>query len=229
MDKPSPEPPTPTHAWLGWLLQTWTPIVTSLVALGFSIYNFVLIKPPKVEVWLPHIVRMGQHSNRAYFVVQPTITAPTKSEDVEIITEVELKLEPRSPSDHPDRPQFWWDELVNFEAPPKEAFEHAADPAAIVIAQEKPQQPFFSFVAERWGFKPGEYRGSLTLHRRSDKKNPIVQTFCLSISGKDLEEFRQKAETEWPWYAFRNDDPSGKQKNKGTGRPSDCYIRWDGY
>ncbi|MCX5278285.1 hypothetical protein [Streptomyces virginiae] len=228
MEQPSSEV-SPAHTWLSGL-QSWTPIITSLAALGLSIYNFLLIKPPKVEVSLPHVVRMGQKSNtHAYFVVQPTFTAPTKTEDVEIITKVELKFEPRNPADHDEDSQFWWDELVTFEASPKENFRHAADPTPIVIAQDKPQQPFFSFVAERWNFKPIEYRGTMTLHRRSDKQNPIVKRFCLTISAKDIEEFRKKSNSEWPWYSFRDDDPSGKEKATGKDRRPDCYVRWDGY
>ncbi|MER7736579.1 hypothetical protein ABTX80_37480 [Streptomyces erythrochromogenes] len=227
MDKPLPERPAPAHPWFGGL-QTWTPIITSLAALGLSIYNLVVIKPPKVEVFVPHVLRMGQKSTgNAYSFVQPTITAPAQTEDLEIITKVELTMVPTDPSDR-SRAHFWWDELIKFGDPIEASYKHATDPNPILIPPDKPQQPIFSFVAEDWNFKAADYQGTLTFHRRSDGK-PIVKKFCLTLSKNDIEEFGQAKREGW-WYPYRNDDPSGWKKREGKGdRPRDCYARWDGY
>ncbi|MER6393165.1 hypothetical protein ABT236_32470 [Streptomyces sp. NPDC001523] len=222
MDKPTPEPRGHSLAWTG-AFQTWTPAVTSLAALGLSIYNLLLFRePPQVEVSLPSVLRIGQQSNVVFFI-QPTLTAPNKTEDLEIITKVELKMQPKDPADSSARARFWWNQLVAFEHPPESGYKHADDPTPIVISQDKPQKPVFSFVAEDWKFKAVTYEGILTFHRRSNKDEPRVEKFCLVISDDDVKEFAKATESNWWWYPYRNDDPGGRDRH------GDCYARWDGY
>ncbi|WP_327695178.1 hypothetical protein [Streptomyces sp. NBC_00459] len=189
--------------------------------MSLSIYNLVLFhERPAIKLSLPHVLRVGQNGN-AYFFMQLTIAAPKKTEDLEIVTDVDFQLNPEGKSDRSPRARFWWDEVIRFKRRPEDGWEHAGDPNPFVIAQDKPQMPFLSFVAEDWKFAAGEYKGTLTLHRASGQQS-LIEEFCLIFTQKDIEELAKEKGEDW-WYPYRNDDPSGSDQH------GDCYVRWSGY
>ncbi|MFG2754488.1 hypothetical protein [Streptomyces xanthophaeus] len=199
----------------------WSSTVIGLAALGISLYNLSLtFRTPEIDVSLPHVLRIGQQEGENAFVfLQPTVSTPQRTEDVEIITSMELELRPSRPADRSKRPEFWWDETITWRKPVEKGYEHADDPHALVIAQEAPQQPVLSFVAENWNFAPDTYHGTLTIHRASNPK-PHTERFCLTITAEVLKEWQTKPG--W-WFPFRNDDPDA------TDQHGSCFSRWSGY
>lgn len=60
-------------------------------------------------------------------------------------------------------PAFYWNELgsysYNYDSNDLN-YQRIADPAPLLVTQDKPQQPPMVFTAEQWAFGPGRYEES---------------------------------------------------------------------
>ncbi|MER7201835.1 MULTISPECIES: hypothetical protein [unclassified Streptomyces] len=195
----------------------WATTATGLAALGIGIYSLVALQAsPEIDVALPHVVRIAQGKN-AWLYLQPTMTAMEPTEDVEVITDAVLRL--KTSENAKNRPSFYWDETGAWtvDTKGKLSYRQTADPAPILVAHEKPQQPTMRFNAEGWNFYKARYEGTLAIHR-SEGRKPIVKKFCLIITPGNEARFRKFGQ--FASYLFRNDRPAS------PGAPRDeigCY------
>ncbi|MFD3580437.1 hypothetical protein [Streptomyces sp. NPDC058644] len=210
---------SPRHGRFG-VLHLWSSTLAGVVALGISLYNLsTLHESPKIDATLPHLLRIGQGEN-VYLFLQPTISARHQTQDVEVVTSMQLDLWPDGQDNAAKRPRFFWDDSIVWKVNQKTAgldYVHAEDPAPLVVNQDKPQQPIASFIAKDWNLTPGRYQGKLTLHRAS-RPEPLTEEFCLTISSDDLKEFTTPGNG--TYFVFRNDDP------ESVDRHADCYARF---
>ncbi|MEU9305452.1 hypothetical protein [Streptomyces sp. NPDC048269] len=198
----------------------WITTATGLVALGISLYNFATLqRVPEVDVQLPHLVRIEPRApgHTVHLFLQPTISTRIRTEDVEVITDAGLKL---NPADAGVRvPSFYWNEsgdwVYDFEAN-QVNYRRVADPTPLVVSQDKPQQPTILFHANDWAFGKGRYEGSLILHRASSRE-PITKAFCIEVSDDALKAFSGAPER--TFFELRNDVPELESKAAG----SSCY------
>nr|WTA24034.1 hypothetical protein OG365_39030 [Streptomyces sp. NBC_00853] len=198
----------------------WIATFTGLVALGISLYNFVVLqRPPKVDVALPRLVRIEPRApgNAVHFFLQPTLSIRRKTENVEVITDAQLRLAPTDVN--APRPRFFWLDYGNyvydFETN-RDNWEKSSDPTPILVSQERPSLSTFNFNADAWNFRPGRYEGSLILHRSGGA--PMTARFCLLVSAADVKTFKESPERHA--FVFRNDilDASVATRNPG------CYV-----
>ncbi|MFD3473139.1 hypothetical protein ACFWWM_43895 [Streptomyces sp. NPDC058682] len=200
------------------LAHSWTASVVGVLALGLSIYNLVMARQePDVDVALPHVVRVAQGQD-AWVYFQPTLTTRVKSERVEVITQVELRLHPMRSAGRP--PQFLWDEISAFTydaAARNLNYKYVADPHPLLVSQDGPQQPTLLFAASRWTFTAGRYEGALILHKAS-RKRPLIREFCFVVS-KDAEATMRTAGQN-RFHSFRDDLHDDAQSKAAKG----CYV-----
>ncbi|MBZ9594180.1 hypothetical protein NRK68_03065 [Streptomyces yangpuensis] len=217
----SPEGPDPARAHPPErrrfdAVHLWITTGASLIALAVSLYNLVVLhRQPDVDVALPHVVRLeprGPEGN-VHLFLQPTISSRVRAEDVEIITDAELRLLPGDPK--LARPAFYWDESGTYSydhASNRLSYQRTADPTPLVVAQDSPQQPTLLFNAHAWTVGPGRYEGMLVLHRASTG-SPIEKPFCLTVSAAAVRAFT--AAPERTFFELRDDVP---------GTPGACYA-----
>ncbi|MFF4575869.1 hypothetical protein [Streptomyces sp. NPDC001410] len=195
----------------------WAATATAVLALAISLYNFTqLQRKPRIDVALPHLVRIEQ-GKFVILYIQPTLSTRFKTEKVEVISDVRLKLHPTGSITSSKRPDFYWRENSAWGYEPSSGgltYRWAGDPAPFVVSQDKPQQPTIAFEADGWNFQPGRYEGSLQLHRSG--RNPLVKKFCLVISKEVIDKFRTDQRS---YQFFRNDVPRSIFPNKAPG----CY------
>ncbi|WP_046778170.1 hypothetical protein [Streptomyces yangpuensis] len=194
----------------------WITTGASLIALAVSLYNLVVLhRQPDVDVALPHVVRLEPRGpgGNVHLFLQPTISSRVRTEDVEIITDAELRLLPGDPK--VARPAFYWDESGTYSydhASNRLSYQRTADPTPLVVAQDSPQQPTLLFNAHTWTVGPGRYEGTLVLHRASTG-SPIEKPFCLTVSAAAVRTFT--AAPERTFFELRDDVP---------GTPGACYT-----
>ncbi|WP_406732208.1 hypothetical protein [Streptomyces sp. NBC_01794] len=200
----------------------WSATAAAVVALALSAYNFAdLQQQPRVDVTLPHLLRIGLYGKDTHFYVQPTVSSRIKTQDVEVIRDARFQLTPTGSISSSKRPNFYWKEVGAWDFDPVAEFisyRWSADPAPFIVSQDKPQQPTFLFQANSWSFQPGRYEGSLQLRRSADR-NPLTNNFCLIISEKAVKEIRAGAGDQ-SIYFFRNDLPKF-----ASSKYSGCYVR----
>ncbi|MEU3911428.1 MULTISPECIES: hypothetical protein [unclassified Streptomyces] len=193
--------------------------MVGVVALGLSIYNWQALQDePAVDVALPHITRIAQGKD-TWLYFQPTLSTRIKTERVEVITKVELELEPVAAPGK--RPVFFWDETGSFSynaASHDLTYQRVADPSPLLVSQSAPQQPLLLFNAVGWNFAEGRYQGTLVLHRASGLK-PLRKQFCLVIS-KDAVSIMRKAD-QYKFHDFRDDVPAIQWELR---LPGSCYA-----
>ncbi|MFE5519518.1 hypothetical protein ACFQ9Q_17600 [Streptomyces virginiae] len=198
-------------------LHLWATTVTGLVALGIAVFNLVTLQSsPDIDVAMPHVVRVSQGKS-ARLYVQPTITAKEQTQEVEVITNVLLALNP--PPEEKIVPHFFWDESGQWTVVEgKLTYRQTSDPTPVLVPYEKPQQPTMRFNAEGWKFKKEKYQGLLSV-RRSGGRPPIVKEICIVISRKNVADF--EALGPGGSLLFRNDHqpmPADTPKDE-----IDCY------
>ncbi|MGV9761474.1 hypothetical protein ACWDUC_37520 [Streptomyces tricolor] len=196
----------------------WSSTVTGLVALGLSLYSFAALRrSPEIDVTLPHVLRISQE-NDVWVILQPTMSSRLHAEDVEVVTDMRLALQPSGATGPSPTPRFRWENNVSWKFDPKTGelrHDPVSDPAPLVVSQSMPQQPVTHFIAEKWNFRPGRYEGTVTLSRASNRVS-ITKHFCLDIAEQDLSQFRSGGQ--FHQLEFRNDVPPR------TGRQDDCYA-----
>ncbi|MEU2865281.1 hypothetical protein ABZ672_44435 [Streptomyces mirabilis] len=200
----------------------WAATLAAVVALAFSIYNFnELQQKPRIDVTLPHLLRIGPVGNGTAFKMQPTVSTRFKTQDVEVIRDAHLQLTPVGSNSPSKKPIFYWSETGTYvydSVSDSINYRWTADPAPFIVSQDKPQQPTFTFQADSWIFQPGQYEGSLQLSRSGNRK-PLTAEFCLIISKKAANEIRGAEQRQI--FFFRNDLP----KFHSSGVSPGCYRR----
>ncbi|MGW9120668.1 hypothetical protein ACWGRV_29355 [Streptomyces sp. NPDC055663] len=195
----------------------WSSTVTALVALGLSLYSFaVLRRSPEIDVTLPHVLRISQERD-VWVILQPTVSSRLDTENIEVVTNVQLALRPSGATGSPT-PHFYWENNVSWKYDPQTGdlkHDPVSDPAPLIVSQSMPQQPVIHFIAERWNFRPGRYGGTVTFSRASSSE-PVTKRFCLDVTEGDMGQFRSGGQ--FHQFDFRNDVPPA------AGRQSDCYT-----
>ncbi|MFF8432130.1 hypothetical protein ACF07Y_44795 [Streptomyces sp. NPDC016566] len=142
----------------------WSATLAAVAALAFSVYNFTeLQKKPRIDVTLPHLFRTGPRDNGIAFEIQPTVSTRFKTQDVEVIRDARLQLNPVGSISSTKKPIFYWRETGKYEYDPTSDhinYQWASDPAPFVVSQDQPQQPTLNFWADNWTFQSGQYRAS---------------------------------------------------------------------
>ncbi|MCX4546629.1 hypothetical protein [Streptomyces sp. NBC_01565] len=200
----------------------WAATLAAVVALAFSIYNFTALQQkPRIDVTLPHLLRLGPVDNGTVFQVQPTVSTRFKTEDVEVIRDARMQLTPVGPISSSKKPIFYWHETGTYVydfASDQVNYRWTSDPAPFIVSQDKPQQPTLAFWADNWTFRPGQYEGSLQLSR-SGNRSPLAKKFCLIVSKKAADEIRGADQRQI--FFFRDDLP----KFHSSSESPDCYRR----
>ncbi|MEU7562573.1 hypothetical protein [Streptomyces eurythermus] len=199
----------------------WVATGAAVAALIISLYNLAeLQKKPKIDVTLPHLMRIGQIDKGTLIYFQPTVATRFKTQDIEVIQNVLFRLTPIGSISYAKRPKFYWSEnaTAKFDFASQQInYDWAGDPAPFIVSQDKPQQPTFMFLDDSWSFQPGRYDGSLQLSLTGNRK--MTKKFCLIISKKAVDEIRSGGQR--GLYFFRNDLP----KFTSSGKYSGCYVR----
>ncbi|MFE6844549.1 hypothetical protein [Streptomyces sp. NPDC057686] len=191
-----------------------------MIALGISLYNFAVLQgTPDVDVALPRLVTIEPHApgNAVHFFLQPTLSIRRKTENVEVITDAQLRLQPADKT--ASRPEFYWLDSGNFVYDFKtnnDHWEKSSNPTPILVSQERPSLSTLNFNANKWSFRPGRYEGSLILHRSGEA--PMTVRFCLLVSAGDVKTFRDSAERDA--FVFRNDVVTAPADTQKPG----CYV-----
>ncbi|MFH9966514.1 hypothetical protein ACH4PR_34815 [Streptomyces mirabilis] len=200
----------------------WAATLAAVIALSLSSYNFAeLQQKPRVDVTLPHLLRVGPVGNGIGFQIQPTVSTRFKTQDVEVIRDAHLQLTPVGPISSLKKPIFYWHETGTYVydfASDKVNYRWTSDPAPFIVSQDKPQQPTLNFWADNWTFQPGQYEGSLQLSR-SENQNPLTKKFCLVVSKKAADENRGAEQRQI--FFFRDDLPKFHSSSKSP----NCYRR----
>lgn len=200
----------------------WSATLAALVALAFSVYNFTeLQKKPRIDVTLPHLLRIGPVGNGTTFQIQPTVSTRYKTQEVEVIRNARLQLTPVGSISSMKKPTFFWHETGTYVydfASDQVNYHWSSDPAPFIVSQDKPQQPTLDFWADNWTFQPGQYDGSLQL-TRSENQSPAIKKFCLIMSKKATNEIRGAGQRDI--FFYRDDLP----KFHASGESPGCYRR----
>ncbi|MGV9992083.1 hypothetical protein [Streptomyces sp. NPDC003374] len=168
-----------------------------------------------MDVTLPHIARVAQGKD-TWLYLQPTLSTRLRTERVEIVTHVELRLRPVGGSVR--APAFFWDETGSFSydhTTHRLTYERVADPGPLVVAQGAPQQPLLLFNAVGWNLAAGRYDGTLTFRRASGQR-PLRKRFCLVVSQGAAATIREAQQ--YTFHDFRNDVPGSDPGRTG------CYV-----
>ncbi|WP_225827847.1 hypothetical protein [Streptomyces naphthomycinicus] len=202
----------------------WVATGAAVAALAISLYNLAqLQKRPKIDVTLPHLIRIGPRGKGTLIYFQPTVATRFKTQDIEVIHDVRFQLTPTGSISSTKRPDFYWSEnakaVFDF-ASQQINYDWVGDPAPFIVSQDKPQQPTFMFLDKNWSFQPGRYDGSLQLSLTGNRKR--TRKFCLIMSKKAVDEIHGKNQR--GLYFFRNDLP----EFTSPGNHSDCYVRETG-
>ncbi|MFD9304214.1 hypothetical protein ACFWCB_16435 [Streptomyces sp. NPDC060048] len=197
----------------------WSTTVTGAAALGIALFNLVTLQAdPQTDVTLPHVLRVAQ-GGEVWLYLQPTLSTRYRTETVEVIDGARLELRRTGAPPAEPVPAFYWDEIgsfdYNFDSNDLN-YRRVADPAPLLVTQDKPQQPLMLFVAERWAFRPGRYEGELTLQRSGDRGD-ITHRLCVLVTAEAMDKF--KAGGQRKHFDFRNDRP----RPPGTPPDPSCY------
>ncbi|MBJ6636863.1 hypothetical protein H4K36_00830 [Streptomyces sp. DHE7-1] len=199
----------------------WVATGAAVAALIISLYNLAeLHKKPKIDVTLPHLIRIGPRDKGTLIYFQPTMATRFKTQDIEVIHDVLFQLTPTGSMSTEKRPKFYWSEnaTAKFDFASQQInYDWAGDPAPFIVSQDKPQQPTFMFLDDSWSFQPGRYEGSLQLSLTGNRK--LTKKFCLTMSKKAVDEIRNGDQR--GLYFFRNDLPKFTSSRKYSG----CYVR----
>ncbi|MFJ3728183.1 hypothetical protein ACIPYQ_37230 [Streptomyces sp. NPDC090045] len=218
MTDADPDRPQPRRERRGRFeaVHLWASTAAGVVALGISLYNFsVLQRQPDIDVALPHLVRIEPRApgGNVHLFLQPTISSRVRTEDVEIVTDAELRLSPAGSAGK--APQFYWDESGAWayeHASNRLSYQRTSDPSPLVISQGSPQQPTILFNSHAWTIRPGRYDGVLVLHRASSP-DAVEKRFCVTLSAEAVNTFTASAER--TFFELRNDVPA---------TPGPCYT-----
>ncbi|MGA5165705.1 MULTISPECIES: hypothetical protein [Streptomyces] len=208
----------------GWFgsIHAWAATAAAVVALAISLYNLAeLQQEPTIEVKLPHLMRIGPAGKGTLIYFQPTVSTRHKSQEVEVIGDVRLRLKPTGSISSSQSPKFYWQSngVPTFDFETDEIrIEWSGDPAPFLVSQDKPQQPMFQFQDDSWALQPGRYEGFIQLSRSGNRK-PLTEDFCLIVSKRATAEMRGGGER--GIYFFRNDLP----KFTSSSKYSSCYVR----
>lgn len=192
---------------------SWVATVASVAALGFSGYNLSqLHENPNTDVTLPVSLKLSWDEDGTSVFIQPTVFTRFDTEDVEMVTDVQLRLRPESAK--PPWPEFYWRRNVKWslrhdvkvDDQTSTWWEFDSDPAPFTVTQATPQMPSMQFRTNNWTLTPGRYVGSVTLHRASTR-DPIERPFCLVLRPENITEIT-KGEY---WFELRNDVPGKRQ------------------
>lgn len=199
------------------LATAWISAAVGIAALILSVYNWrALQREPNVDISLPHVVRLSHGKWGADLFFQPTLSTRVKTERVEVITEVELRLRPIKAGIR--QPTFFWDETGYFSdgvTSNELIYHYREDPRPLLVSQSNPQQPTLLFRTGGWNFTEGRYEGTLVLLRASEQE-PLTKKFCLVISKDAITSMRQYSD----YRDFRNDVPNTTRKGSTQG----CYV-----
>ncbi|WKV74431.1 hypothetical protein AW27_024705 [Streptomyces sp. PCS3-D2] len=195
---------------------TWVASIASLTALAFSVYNFVEAREsPQTVVTLPMSLKMIRSGDATSLFLQPTVFTRFDTEDVEIVTDVQIRLRPKTTR---SEPKFFWEQNVQWwvqrggsasaRVVDKTSvwYEFASDPTPFVVTQSDPKQPVMQFTTHGWTLKPDRFEGTLTVERASTGR-PIRLPFCLVIRSEDISNLMKGD----GWYEWRTDVP-GRQE-----------------
>ncbi|MFF3728564.1 hypothetical protein ACFYYM_40175 [Streptomyces erythrochromogenes] len=196
----------------------WSTTVTGAAALGIALFNlFALQAEPQTDVTLPQVVRIAQGSE-VWLYLQPTMSTRHRTETVEIIDDARLQLHRTGASPSEPVAAFYWDEVgsLSYTYDTNDlTYQRIADPTPLLVTQDKPQQPLLVFTAERWAFRPGEYRGTLTL-QRSGGRGTITRDLCIRITPTTVNTFRSGGQRKF--FEFRAKRPHPTRET-----PTPCY------
>jgi hypothetical protein len=201
-------------------IQAWTTVVTALtavVALGFSLSNYMqLNRKPVIQMVMPKVIRIEQGTAWTNLFVQPSFTVQEKTDVAGVISSVKVELQD---SVHTRKPHFYWWGIAEFSPNQNNAvaYKYGADPAPIIVTQDKPQQSHLRFSTVIPAFEAGKWQGSLIVERQG--RSALVAPFCIDITTDDIQIIKQ---ANGAYYCtFRNDEPIEGAQTSDPG----CYKR----
>ncbi|WP_257462044.1 hypothetical protein [Archangium lipolyticum] len=201
-EKPGAGKATPTPERSSKGPHQWIQTLGAAVALVLSLHNFVTLNQrPPVRLSLPHLVRIAQGPEEVWLYLQPTFSTTSKTEQLEVISGMELKVE-RVGQPANQGTVFVWDETGEWVYDSEQhdlTWKFLADPTPLIVSQSQPQSPIGLFVAKGWEFETGNYEVTLTAHRTTTK-TPLEARFCLRFSEPDILALNQGGQ--WAWHGF---------------------------
>ncbi|QRN97815.1 hypothetical protein JRI60_01645 [Archangium violaceum] len=214
--EPPASAPTPERSRKG--PHQWIQTVGAVAALILSLHNlFTLHRRPPVRLSLPHLVRIAQGPREVWLYLQPTFTITSKTEQLEVISGMELKVG-RVGMPPEQWKVFVWNETGEWVYDPEDqdlTWKFLADPTPLIVSQSQPQSPIGLFIAERLQFEPGDYEATLTAHRTTTKK-PLEAHFCLRFSEPDILALRQGGQWKWHGVTLQAGHCEGFEKHRGN-------------
>jgi hypothetical protein len=190
-------------------------VVTAVIALGaflLSVYNWIEAnQTPQLNVAMPKLVRLTQHSDGYTLAIQPTFAVIKKSDATNVVSSVRLEVESKGDVS----PHFRWIDVVRYIDSDSQThvprWQYLADPAPIVVTLDRPRNDHLRFASAQ-PLPAGTWTMRLIVERVGQK--PLEQSFCLSLTKIDVQSMRDHVGS---YYVFRND---WKIDELGAG---DCY------
>lgn len=173
----------------GWL-STWVPIVTALISLVISLYTFaVATQAPEVRLIMPDVVRIAQGGESGpYVYLQPIFVNTGQSERVEVVTSVQLRVEPVDPPG--GGVDFVWDEQGTWLFDPNTQslnWVFTADPGAFLVSANNARDFTGLFIGPKeWRFAPGVYRIHVSAQRVTARA-PLAASIEVELAQADIE------------------------------------------
>ncbi|MCC6168813.1 MAG: hypothetical protein IT329_16445 [Caldilineaceae bacterium] len=189
----------------GWL-STWVPIVTALISLVISLYTFVVAtQAPEVRLIMPDVVRIAQGGESGPFVyLQPIFVNTGQSERVEVVTGVQLRVEP---VDQPGGVDFVWDEQGTWLFDPNTQslnWAFTADPGAFLVNANNAQDFTGLFIGpQAWRFAPGVYRIQV-IAERATARTPLAASIEVELAQADIDYLDEAQGTRFLTFTARH-------------------------
>jgi hypothetical protein len=196
-------------------LQGWTTVVTAVAALVLSITTYrQLNHRPDIQMVMPKLIRIAQSDTYTWLYIQPSFTVQEKTDLTGVVSSVRVAL--RGPPGT-NRPRFYWWGVAAFSQNNGQglSYGYLADPAPLVVTQDKPQAQYLRFNSLVPVFTIGRWNGSLIVDRQG--QSPLSTSFCIDMSASALQQIQQAQGN--TWYLFRNDPPDASASLTGSG----CY------
>ena len=150
------------------LLSQWVALLAAILSLTISSYTLVTTnREPDVRSLMPEQVRVAQGGSQgAYLYLQPAFVRTGASQRSEIITDVNVHVEPVDGGPGVD---FAWDEQGEWRFDPatqEVSWSYMGDPEPFVLSPERAHLFTGLFLGPPdWLFTPGAYRVTLTAER----------------------------------------------------------------
>ncbi len=165
----------------------WVPLTAAFLSLILSVVAIIAsTQQPQVMLILPDTLRVaqGRSTGAAYVYLQPAFVNTAKSDRVEVIRDVRLRVAPvdrsRPPVDFNWREQI---KLVGDSTSGGLIYQHEADAVPLVVSPSNAVAPLSLFRApDGWFFTPGTYSFTL-IADRVVVSEPVSGAFSAELSA----------------------------------------------